>query len=151
MSLIQALNFPKAPLKLSKKNNQVFVWCIVRRQNLVLTPEEWVRQHCIHFLINELGVPLGRIASEYSILVNGLSRRCDLVVFNPNGLPQVIVECKAPEVQLTENVLFQIAQYNKPLQVDYLMFTNGLQHIYATVDYKTGDLNYLRDFSKINW
>ena len=92
--MFSPLSFPKADLKITKKESVFYVWCIVRKKKLVLTPEEWVRQHVIHFLINEKNVPLGLLASEFLISVNGLSRRCDLVVFDINKIPLLIVECK---------------------------------------------------------
>jgi hypothetical protein len=128
------LNFPRAPLKLVRKNGQVFVFCTVRKKNLLLTPEEWVRQHAIHFLIQEKQVPFGLIASEFAVKVNQLNRRCDVVVFGPDGTPKLVVECKAPDVKLTENVLYQIAQYNFSIQADFLMITNGLEHFYCRID-----------------
>ena len=79
--MIQPLALPKANLKLTKKDEQIFVWCVARKKTLLLTPEEWVRQHIIHYLVNEKNVPLGLIVSEYSIKVNKLARRCDIVVF----------------------------------------------------------------------
>src|SRR5699024_1255027 len=103
---------PKTALKLSKKGNQVFVWDVFRKRTLLLTPEEWVGQHILHFLIEHKSVPLALIASEYGIQVNQMTRRCDGVVFNRNGDPIAIVECKAPEIKLTEAVFHQIAQYN---------------------------------------
>ena len=79
--MFKALSFPQAELKLTRKEGQVFVWCIIRKKSLVLTPEEWVRQHLIHFLIQEKQIPIGLIAAEMAIEINQLSRRCDVVVF----------------------------------------------------------------------
>ena len=126
--MIVPLNLPKANLKLSKKNEQLFVWCIVRKKTLVLTPEEWVRQHVIHFLVEFKKFPLGLISSELGIQIHQLSRRCDVVVFGRNQQPKLLIECKAPDVKLTENTIQQIAHYNFNLQVDYLWITNGIQH-----------------------
>ena len=147
MSFIVPLNFPKANLKLTKEGETHFVWCIIRKKKLVLTPEEWVRQHVVHYLIEELNVPIGRITSEYAITVNDLTRRCDVVVFDEFGKPKMIIECKAPEVAITENVFYQIAQYNNKLQVDYLMMTNGIQHVYGQVDYESGNIDYLESLN----
>lgn len=132
--MIRPLAFPKAQLKLTKKGEKIFVWCIVRKKTLVLTPEEWVRQHMIHYLINDKNVPIGLIAAEMPLKVNDLDRRCDVVVFDRSGRPVMIVECKAPEVGLDEKVFQQIAHYNFSLGVDLLMVTNGLHHVVSRID-----------------
>lgn len=144
------LSLPNASLKLSKKEELVLVWCIVRKKKLLLTPEEWVRQHIIHFLLNEKQIPLGLIAAEMSIEVNKLARRCDIVVFGNDGKPKLIIECKAPEINLTEKTFQQIAQYNFTLNVDFLMVTNGLDHIVCQIDRTNSKLNYLENLPEWN-
>lgn len=139
------LNLPRAPLKLSKKQGVIVVWCIVRKKDLVLTPEEWVRQHILHFLINEKQFPIGLIASEFSLNYNGISKRADIVVFNRDSKPVLIVECKAPEVALSEATVRQIAQYNYNLGVDFLMLSNGLDHVICKIDRIQGKFNYLQE------
>lgn len=151
MSFIVPLNFPKANLKLTKEGDLIYVWCIIRKKKLLVTPEEWVRQHVVHYLIEQLKIPIGRIASEFTINVNDLTRRCDIVVFDEFGKPKMIVECKASEIAITENVFYQIAQYNNPLQVEYLMMTNGKDHVYAKVDYETGKIDYLGSLERLDW
>lgn len=147
--MFKALSFPQAELKLTRKEGQVFVWCIIRKKSLVLTPEEWVRQHLIHFLIQEKQIPIGLIAAEMAIEINQLSRRCDVVVFGKDGKPKLIVECKAPEINLTEKTFNQIAQYNAALNVDLLMVTNGLQHIVCQIDRENTLLNYLEELPEM--
>lgn len=132
--MIVPLDFPKAQLRLKRKNNQVYVWCIIRKMDLVCTPEEWVRQHVIHYLIDHKGISKGLIASEYPLLYNERSKRADIVVFNNDKKPLLIVECKAPEVKIDEKALFQIAQYNATLDVDYLFLTNGLNHLVCHIE-----------------
>lgn len=132
--MIRPLAFPKAQLKLTKKGDKLFVWCVVRKKTLVLTPEEWVRQHLVHYLINDKYVPIGLIAAEMPLKVNDLDRRCDVVVFNRSGKPVLIVECKAPEIGLDEKVFQQIAHYNFSLGADLLMVTNGLHHVVSRID-----------------
>ncbi len=150
MKVIQPLNLPKAPLKLEKRKGDLYVWCAVRKKLLLLTPEEWVRQHLIHYLIDTVRVPVERIVSEYSIQVNGLSRRCDVVVIGRNGKPRMIVECKAASVPVNERVLFQIAQYNRELQVDYLMLSNGIDHFVSRINPETGELER-QEFLEAEW
>lgn len=147
--MITPLNLPKAKLKLTRKNDEVYVRCLIRQKDLVCTPEEWVRQHIISFLINEKGVSKGRIASEYPLQYNGRSKRADLVLFDEFGKPTMIVECKAPEISITEKVVHQIAQYNSQLNVDRLFLTNGLAHIYCEIDREKGQLIYHEEWP--NW
>jgi type I site-specific restriction endonuclease len=149
--MIVPLNLPKAPLKLSKKNGQVFVWCEIRNKLLVCTPEEWVRQHIIHFLLNEQKIPKGLIAAEYQITYNSRKKRADIVVFNRNGKPYLIVECKAPQIEIDESVLYQIATYNHTLGVCHLMMSNGIQNIYAEINDKTGSLKYSENFPQLDF
>lgn len=141
------LNLPMAPLSLTRMNGTVYVDCLIRRKKLVLTPEEWVRQHVINFLLHE-GVPKGLIASEVSLKYIERSKRADLVIYGRDQQPVWIVECKAPEVELTEAVFRQIASYNHTLQVEYLMMTNGMNHIYAHIDKQNGTLTFLENFPK---
>lgn len=139
------LNLPKVSLQLTKSEGKVFVWDVFRKKKLQLTPEEWVRQHFLHFLVNEKQVPIGLIASEYNIEVNKLKRRCDGVVFNRNSKPIAIIECKAPEVKLSENTFYQIAQYNFELKVGLLILTNGIDTIVAKISNETKKLDYLEE------
>lgn len=139
------INLPPAKLKLTRKDEAVYVWCVIRNKNLVLTPEEWVRQHIIHFLISEKQFPKGLIASEFALTYNGRSKRADVVVFNRTSKPIFIVECKAPEVELTEATLHQIAQYNFELKVDFLLLTNGINHVMCMINRKEHRLDYLKE------
>lgn len=139
------LNLPMAPLQLKRMNGTVYVDCLIRQKKLVLTPEEWVRQHVLHYLI-EKGVPKGLIASEVSLKYNARVKRADIVIYGRDQKPKFIVECKAADVQLSEAVFRQIASYNHTLQVEYLMMTNGMEHIYAHIDLESGKLEYLKNF-----
>ncbi len=148
MGIVQALNLPPAPLKIEKRKGELYVWCIVRKKFLVLTPEEWVRQHFIHYLIVVVEIPIERIASEYGITVNNLTRRCDVVVFDKSGKAKMIVECKATTVEVNQSVFFQIAQYNRQLNVDFLVLTNGLTHFFARINRETNQLEMLDGIQK---
>ena len=143
--MIEALNLPKANLKLTRKNEVVFVWCILRKKKLVCTPEEWVRQHVIHFLIDHKNYPTGLISSEYSLEYNGMNRRADIVAFNRSGEPILIVECKATSVALTEKVLHQIAQYNFELDVNLLYLTNGIEHVVCRNNKTLKKIEFLKE------
>lgn len=142
------LNFPPAPLQLSRKGESVFVRCIIRKKQLLLTPEEWVRQHAIHFLIGEKQVPLAMINSEHLVNINGQARRCDIVVFSREGQPLLIVECKAPSVALSEQTFLQLSNYVQQLRTPYFWMTNGQQHVQARVGSTVEYLELLPDYSE---
>ena len=144
--MIVPLNFPKADLKLKRRDEVVYVWCIIRKKELICTPEEWVRQHVIHSLINERGVAPGLISSERTLKYNGRTKRADVVVFNREGQSDMIVECKAPDIPINEKTIRQIATYNFELNVDKLFLTNGIDHIYCTIDRKTGRIEFSNDW-----
>lgn len=124
-----ALNLPPATLKLSKEAEVFFVWCIVRKKKLQLTPEEWIRQHVIHYLISHKNVPIERINSEHLLKINGQNRRCDVVVIDSFGQPKLIVECKASDIKLDEKVFLQTSNYIQQSKATYFWMTNGLHHV----------------------
>lgn len=124
------LNLPPCQLS-TRKNPDTHldeVFDTQRKKYVRLTPEEWVRQNFVSYLINQMGFPQGRLQNELPIRVGKMEKRCDTVVFNRCGKPAVIVEYKAPTVKLTQKVFDQIVRYNFALQVDYLIVSNGLQH-----------------------
>ena len=121
---MQELNLPPFDYKIIEKDSKPFIFDVIRRQYVALTPEEWVRQHFVHFLINHKGYPLSLMANEVQLKLNGMSRRCDTVVYNRELKPRVIVEYKAPTVNITQQVFDQICRYNMVLQVDYLIVSN---------------------------
>ncbi|MFD0762454.1 type I restriction enzyme HsdR N-terminal domain-containing protein [Lutibacter aestuarii] len=99
-----------------------------------LTPEEWVRQHIIHYLINDKNYPISLIAIEKKLIINKLSKRTDILVFTSKGTPNIIVECKAPSVKINQNSFDQIARYNLKLAANYLIVSNGLNHYFCFMD-----------------
>lgn len=122
------LNLPQAPLRISKKENQYFVTCLIRKKKIVLTPEEWVRQHLIYYLVHTKGFAIGRIGVEVSLQVNGLAKRADVVYYDHSLQPTHIIECKAPLIELSAETVFQIATYNSKLKAKYLIVSNGIDH-----------------------
>lgn len=141
------LNLPAHPFKIRKHaDGAMEILDPVRNKYIILTPEEWVRQHFVQFMISEGGLPAGRIAIEYSIELNRMARRCDVVYFDQEGKPQLIVECKRPSVAITQETFDQIARYNLVLQVPYLAVTNGLEHYYCTLDHESKRYRFLRSF-----
>lgn len=129
------LHMPPCQLSLRTEGSHTQVFDIARRRHVALTPEEWVRQHVVHALHHHLGYPLETMLVEGCINLNGLSRRCDIVIYNTQLQPLMIVECKQPSVALTQKVIDQICRYNQALHVPYLYLTNGLQHIVCKADF----------------
>lgn len=140
-----ALNLPRYNFKIKFQKNKQQIFDEVRKKYVVLTPEEWVRQHFIRFLIHEKKYPASRMAVEYALNYNTLSKRGDIVIFGKNALPHIIVECKAPAVQLSQEVFDQAARYNFILRVNYLIITNGLQHFCCEMDYEKNTFRFLPD------
>ena len=139
------LNLPSFDKKVIQKEGKPFIFDIIRRQYVALTPEEWVRQHFVHFLISEKGYPQSLMANEVQLKLNGMSRRCDTVAYDRTLCPRVIVEYKAPTVNITQQVFDQICRYNMVLQVDYLIVSNGLAHYCCKVDNTTHTYAFLKD------
>jgi hypothetical protein len=125
---MQALNLPPAQLNVRNLGQHAEVFDVFRNKYVKLTPEEWVRQHVLHYLVNNCGYPKALIAIEKNIDVNGQLRRYDAVIFSRNVVPVMVVECKAPNVTLGQQVLDQIFAYNQNLNVEYLLVSNGMQH-----------------------
>ncbi|MFA5298475.1 MAG: type I restriction enzyme HsdR N-terminal domain-containing protein [Lutibacter sp.] len=132
---MQALNLPNYPFKIKSSENKYFIFDIVRKKYVVLTPEEWVRQHIIHYLIEEKNYPISLIAVEKKVTVNKLTKRTDILVFNTKGLPHIIVECKAPSIKIAQESFDQIARYNLKLNANFLIVTNGLKHYFCKMDF----------------
>jgi hypothetical protein len=147
------LSFPSYEFRIVEKDGKLLVFDPVRKRFVALTPEEWVRQHVIQFLEKEKHVPLSLIRAESEIRLYKTRKRFDLAVFNRNGGPLLVVECKSPSVAVTQAVLDQVVRYNLVLKVGYLMLTNGLQHIYCQVDTNNGTtrlISELPDFISLS-
>lgn len=124
----QKLNLPPIKLSAIEREGRTLVFDIVRNNYVVLTPEEWVRQHIVAYLISHCNVPLRSITEEYPVNINSTAQRADVVVFNPQAKPWILVECKAPEVKIDNTVFNQAARYNSIIQAQYIILTNGLTH-----------------------
>ncbi|WP_405415351.1 type I restriction enzyme HsdR N-terminal domain-containing protein [Maribacter sp. Asnod1-A12] len=148
---MQPLNFPSYTFRVKNSENRTLIFDVIRKKFLVLTPEEWVRQHVVQFLIQEKKYPMSHINVEKQITLNGLKKRYDVVVFKPNGQLHILVECKAPEVSISQMTFDQIAQYNFKLNATYLMVTNGLSHYYCQTDLIAEKYEFMKeipDFSR---
>ena len=137
------LNLPPAALRLSQREGHTMVFDFLRRRYVKLTPEEWVRQHFVHYLVNHKGYPQELLANEVSLALNSTSKRCDTVLYDKEARPLAIVEYKAPNIQLTQKVFDQITRYNIVMRVPFLMVSNGLQHYCCRVDYETNAYTFL--------
>ncbi len=129
------LNLPQAPLRLKEEEGKLKVFDPLRKKFVALTPEEYVRQNFTAWLIGPLRYPAALMSNEVALNLNGLYRRCDTLIFNRRGKPFMIVEYKAPEVEITQKVFDQIVRYNMVLQADYIVVSNGLRHFCCRIDY----------------
>lgn len=139
-AIMTTLNLPSYNFTVKKVNSKLQIFDNQRKKYVALTPEEWVRQNFVRFLIEEKNFPPARIAVEFALKINDLERRCDAVVFDKMRKPQIIIEVKSPQIALNQAVFDQIAVYNSRLKVDYFMVSNGLQHYCCRVD--TENLRY---------
>lgn len=139
------LNLPKSALKIKTAEGTTQVFDVVRNKFVILTQEEWVRQHFVHYLHSNKKYPFGLMGVEKKIQYNTLKTRADIILYNTNGKPIMIVECKAPDVIITQDTFFQLLRYNYSLSVKYLIMTNGLQHICCQMDYTNHNIIYLDD------
>jgi len=139
------LNLPSFEIKLSGTPEKPKIFDILRRKYVALTPEEWVRQHFVHFLIHQKGYPQTLLANEVELRVGDKRLRCDSILYNKVLQPRMIIEYKAPTVTLSQHVFDQISVYNLLLHVDYLVVSNGLQHYCCKMDYDNQKYLFLED------
>ncbi len=147
---MQNLNFPTYSFRLKNSENNTHIFDVIRKKFVVLQPEEWVRQHCVQYLIQEKNYPISLINVEKVVLINGLKKRYDIVVFNPDGSLALVVECKAPKVKITQAAFDQIARYNLTLKAPYLMVTNGLNHYFCTMNHDLESFEFLETLPNYN-
>jgi hypothetical protein len=147
---MQNLNFPAYSFRFKNSENKVSIFDEIRKKFILLTPEEWVRQHTIQFLLQEKKYPKSYINAEKTITINGTTKRYDLVVFKPNGELFLLVECKAPEVTISQQTFDQIARYNLKLNADYLMVTNGLNHYFCEMNLEEEKYIFLKELPEFH-
>ncbi len=138
------LNLPTFDVKLQRKDEKTFIFDFLRKKYVALTPEEWVRQHFTHYLVAELDYPSGLLANETRIRLGNTVKRCDTVLYGSNLQALMIVEYKAPSIEITQRVFDQIWRYNMVLHVDYLTVSNGLQHYCCKMDYENHTYRFLQ-------
>jgi hypothetical protein len=139
------INLPPYDIKMREQGGKRQIFDFLRRKYVALTPEEWVRQHFVHFLINHKGYPQGLLANEVELKVGDKKLRCDTLLYNRALQPQMIIEYKAPHVEITQQVFNQITVYNHLLHVDFLVISNGLQHFCCRMDYDHQSYAFLKE------
>ena len=144
------LNLPPYAYKLKQNNGSVQIWDAVRRKYVALTPEEWVRQHFIAYLVGSKKYPLGRIGNEISLSLNGRSRRCDTLVYDAEGQPLVLIEYKAPHISVSQKVFEQAVRYNICFRVPYIMLSNDISHYCCHIDYDSRKYSFLTEIPLYN-
>lgn len=145
MDLLQPLELPPYAFKISDKNGQLTLFDEIRKKHIVITPEEWVRQHYVQYLINQKNYPKTLIKLEGGLRLNGMAKRSDIVVFNPAGEKILMVECKAPSVIINQKVFDQVARYNMTHKIALLAVTNGLQHYYCRINFADQAYRFIDD------
>lgn len=139
------LNLPKYGIKIKNDKGHQSIFDVLRRKYVALTPEEWVRQHFVHFLIEHKGYPKALMANEIQLTIGSKKLRCDSVLYDRTLKPRMIIEYKAPTVSITQKVFDQITIYNMLLHVDYLVVSNGIKHYCCRMDYANQKYLFLED------
>ena len=140
---MRQLNFKQYSFRFKNRKNKPLIFDVVRKKFMVLTPEEWVRQNTIQYLVKELNIPLSLINVEKQIKLHGTIKRYDIVTFNPDGSIHLIVECKADSIKISQDTFDQIARYNLVLKSTFLMVTNGMDHYYCKMDLQNKRYSFL--------
>ena len=139
------LNLPTYDIQLGGTREKPEIFDFLRRRFVKLTPEEWVRQHFVHWLVEHKGYPKGLLGNEIALRVGDKKLRCDSILYDQQALPRMIIEYKAPTIALSQKVFDQISAYNLLLHVDYLVVSNGMQHYCCRMDYERNDYDFLPD------
>lgn len=142
---MQRLNFPVYNFRFKNSENKVSIFDVLRKKFILLTPEEWVRQHTVHFLLEEKKIPKQLLNVEKTLKINDLTKRYDVVAYNPDGSIKLLVECKAPSIKISQATFDQIARYNLVLKAEYLMVTNGMAHYFCQMDYEAEKYYFLKE------
>jgi hypothetical protein len=142
---MQTLNFSSYNFRFKNSENKVAIFDEIRKKFIILTPEEWVRQHVVQFLLQEKKYPKSHINVEKLLKINDLKKRYDVVVFNADGSIRILIECKAPEIKIAQNTFDQIARYNLTLRAEFLMVTNGHNHYFCQMDFENEKYQFMKE------
>ncbi|MCI1647652.1 MAG: type I restriction enzyme HsdR N-terminal domain-containing protein [Bacteroides sp.] len=140
-----SLNLPAFNVKIATQNQKRVIFDALRGRYVALTPEEWVRQHFVNFLLKHKGYPQMLMANEVQINLNGTKKRCDTVLYRRDLTAQMVVEYKAPDIEINQTVFDQITRYNMVLKVEYLIVSNGMQHYCCHIDYANNQYSFLKN------
>ena len=147
---MQKLAFQAYSLITKNSENKRYIFDPIRKKFVILSPEEWVRQHVIRFLLDEKKAPKSWVNVEKQFTLAGLQKRFDIIVFSADGSAQVLIECKAPRVSITQDAFDQVARYNMNFNAQYMMITNGLNHYYCRFDYENQQYHFCKDLPMLN-
>ena len=139
------LNLPEYPIRIRTQGQRRYVFDEFRKKYVVLTPEEYVRQHFLHYLVNELSYPKSLIKVESGIKYNRMSKRTDITVYDRQARPFLLVECKSTKVDLDGKVFDQLSVYNQTIKANYLVVTNGLKHFCCRLDYQAQSYSFVQE------
>ena len=142
---MENLNFPVYDFRYTERENKKYIFDIIRKKYVLLTPEEWVRQNFIRYLLEEKDYIQSLVRVEMFFKLNRLSKRADIALFDRNGRPKVLVECKSPKIAISQVVFEQVARYNLSFKVDFLVVTNGMQHFCCKMDYEKKSYTFLKE------
>ncbi len=142
---LPSLNLPCYDVQIQQSSTGYLIYDTLRKKHVALTPEEWVRQHFVNYLMSVKGYPMNLMSNEVNLNLNGMRRRCDTVLFDHHVEPQMIMEYKRPTVSISQKVFDQICRYNIVMRVDYLIVSNGLQHYCCKMDYVNQSYIFLDD------
>lgn len=144
------LNLPQYSFRIKKQNEKLVIFDSQRKRYVVLTPEEWVRQNFIRFLIEEKGYPAAYLAIEKQLNMNGMKKRCDAILYNEHAQPFLIIELKAPNVAISQATFDQVAVYNAKLKVDFFIISNGIEHYCCKVNLETARYEFFPEIPDFN-
>ncbi len=144
------LNLPQYSFRIKKQNEKLVIFDSQRKRYVALTPEEWVRQNFIRFLIEEKGYPAAYLAIEKQLNMNGMKKRCDAILYNEHAQPFLIIELKAPNIAITQATFDQVAVYNAKLKVDFFIISNGIEHFCCKVNLETARYEFFPEIPDFN-
>ncbi|MDC1325176.1 type I restriction enzyme HsdR N-terminal domain-containing protein [Ulvibacter sp.] len=142
---MQKLNFPEYQFRFKSKENKRLIFDEIRKKFIILTPEEWVRQHVIHYLVKDKKYPASHLSVEKQLKLHDTVKRYDIVVYNRDGGIELIVECKAPSIKISQDTFDQIARYNFVLRANLLMVTNGVEHYFCKMDFEAEKYEFIKE------
>lgn len=148
---MKQLQFPTYSFRFKNSENKVAIFDEIRKKFIIVTPEEWVRQNVVQFLLQDKKYPKSHINVEKLLKINNLNKRYDVVVYKPDGNITILIECKAPGVKISQSTFDQIARYNMTLKAEYLMVTNGLNHYFCKMDYQNEKYDFLTDLPEYQY